>query len=247
MKDLNTIIREAIDSTLEENGINGNSSKESLNRDHSGDRETLSESYVTQAGTFDLNTELLSTKTKKAHQALLEGYVKNLNEISAKLDGVDKTSANANNSGFRSLKLDETYNHNAAFLHGMYFENISDLNSNVTMDSLSYMRLARDFGTFDAWQQDFVACALSARNGWAITGYNMQLNRYVNTIIDLHSNNTMIGMYPVIVIDCWEHSYYKDYLTNKKAYIFGMMKELNWNVIDSRIKKAGAISKILRS
>ena len=188
MKDLNTIIREAIDSTLEENGINGNSSKESLNRDHSGDRETLAESYVTQAGTFDLNTELLSTKTKKAHQALLEGYVKNLNEISA--------------------KLDETYNHNAAFLHGMYFENISDLNSNVTMDSLSYMRLARDFGTFDAWQQDFVACALSARTGWAITGYNMQLNRYVNTIIDLHSNNTMIGMYPVIVIDCWEHSYY---------------------------------------
>ena len=40
----------------------------------------------------------------------------------------------------------------------MYFENISDLNSTVSVDSLSYMRLARDFGTFDDWQKDFIAC-----------------------------------------------------------------------------------------
>ena len=247
MKDLNTIIREAIDSTFEENGINNNNIAESSNRDNSGDREVLSEAYVTQAGKFDLQTELLSSKTKKAHQELLEGYVKELNDISAKLDGVDKASANLNNSSFRSLKIDETYNHNAAFLHGMYFENISDLNSKITMDSLSFMRLSRDFGTFDAWQQDFVACALSARNGWAVTGYNMQLDRYVNTVIDLHSDSVMVGLYPVIVMDCCEHSYYKDYLKNRKAYVFAMMKELNWNVVDTRIKKADKISKILRS
>lgn len=247
MKDLNTIIREAIDSTFEENGINNSNAAENLNRDNSGDREVLSEAYVAQAGKFDLQTELLSSKTKKAHQENLEDYVDKLNKISAKLDGVDKASANLNHSDFRNLKIDETYNHNAAFLHGMYFENISDLNSKITMDSLSYMRLSRDFGTFDAWQQDFVACALSARNGWAVTGYNMQLDRYINTVIDLHSDSVMIGLYPVIAMDCWEHSYYKDYLKNRKAYVFAMMKELNWNIIDTRIKKADKISKLLRS
>ena len=192
-----------------------------------------------------MQTELLSSKTKKSHKELLDGYVKTLNRISSELDGVDKSSANLNNSQFRSLKVDETYNHNAAFLHGLYFENISDLNSQINMNSLSYMKLTRDFGTFDAWQEDFVACCLSARNGWAVTFYNPYLKRYINTVIDLHSLNVMIGMMPAIVMDCWEHSYYRDYLKDRKSYVFGMMKELNWNVIEDRIKKSEKISKIL--
>jgi len=118
MKDLEKIINNALNEVLTEKGILGEQVQEKS--------EIISESYVTQAGKFDLKTELLSGKTKKAHQELLEGYVETLNKISANLDGVDKTSANLNMSAFRSLKIDETYNHNAAFLHGMYFENISD-------------------------------------------------------------------------------------------------------------------------
>lgn len=240
MKNLDKIIKEAVDSSLSENGLNKINKEETSNT-----KSLLSEAYVIEAGKFDLQTELLSSKTKKSHQELLEGYAKQLNEISANLDGVDKSLANLNHSSFRSLKVDETYNHNAAFLHGLYFENISDLNSNITMNSLSYMRLARDFGSFDAWQEDFIACCLSARNGWAVTYYDIYLKRYVNTIIDLHSLNVMIGMIPVIVMDCWEHSYYRDYLKNRKMYVFAMMKELKWSVIEDRIKKADKISQIL--
>ena len=228
MSDIKKLINEAIDEALSDN-------KE----------EIIKEAYVTQAAKFDLKTELLSSKTKAAHQQLLEGYSKKLNEVSAKLDGCDKSGANLNHSEFRSLKIDEIYNHNAAFLHGLYFENISDLNSQINMNSLSYMKLSKDFGTFDAWQEDFVACCLSARNGWAVTFYNPYLKRYINTVIDLHSTNVMIGMMPVIVMDCWEHSYYRDYLKDRKSYVFGMMKELNWNVIEDRIKKSEKLSKIL--
>ena len=245
MKNLEEIIKDAIEDTFREKGINTSPQAKIENRQQTDNNQIISEAYVTQAGKFDLKTELLSQKTKKAHQGLLEGYVRELNDISSKLDGIDKSSANLNNSEFRSLKIDETYNHNAAFLHGMYFENISDLNSNITMDSLTFMRLQRDFGTFDAWQEDFVACALSARNGWAITAYNTQLGRYINTVIDLHSGNVMVGIIPIIVMDCWEHSYYKDYLSNRKAYVFGMMKELDWSVIEKRIEKADKIAKIL--
>jgi superoxide dismutase, Fe-Mn family len=234
------VIKSAVESTLKEKGLN--QQVESLSRTEEK-QSTLSESYVVEAGKFNLQTELLSSKTKKAHQELLESYVKKLNEVSIKLDACDKNSANLNNSDFRSLKIDEAYNYNAAFLHGLYFENISDINSAVAVDNISYMRLARDFGTFDKWQEDFIACCLSARNGWAVTFYSTQLGRYMNTIIDLHSQNVMIGMIPVVVIDCWEHSYYKDYLKDRKTYVFGMMKELNWSVIDKRVKKSEKISK----
>lgn len=239
MKNLDKIIREAIDSTLSENGLNNDLNSNTTNK------ELVSESYVVEAGKFKLQTELLSSKTKKSHLDLLDGYTKKLNLISSQLDGVDKSSSNLNSSSFRSLKIDETYNHNAVFLHGLYFENISDLNSTITMDSLSYIRLSRDFGTFDSWQEDFLACCLSARNGWAVTYYDLHLKRFVNTFIDLHSQNVMIGMFPVIVMDCWEHSYYKDYLKDRKSYVFGMMKELNWTTIENRIKKADRISNVL--
>jgi superoxide dismutase, Fe-Mn family len=242
MKDLNDIVSEAVSRTLFDSGL---SKSRPVSRVKIQEKKNLSEAYVTQSGKFDLQTELLSSKTKKAHQELLEGYVKELNNIAVKLDAVDKTSANLNNSQFRSLKIDETYNHNAAFLHGLYFQNISDLNSNISMDSLSYMRIARDFGTFDDWQEDFVACCLSARNGWAMTVYNMNLKRYINTVVDLHSDAVLINCIPIVVMDCWEHSYYKDYLKNRKAYVFAMMKELSWDVIEERIKKAEKIAKIL--
>lgn len=242
MKDLNELVKEAVEKTLRENNLK---SDPVANKRSSEKSQIISEAYVTQSGKFDLRTELLSQKTKKAHQELLDGYVKELNDVSARLDGVDKSKANLNNSQFRSLKIDETYNHNAAFLHGLYFQNISDLNSNISMDSLSYMKLSKDFGTFDAWQEDFVACCLSARNGWAMTVYSMSLKRYINTVVDLHSDSVLINCIPIVVMDCWEHSYYRDYLKDRKAYVFAMMKELNWDIIEERIQKAEKISKIL--
>lgn len=243
---LENLIDNIIKETLNENGLgNLNKKQEVISSSKPDNNMNINESYVAQAGKFNLSTELLSDKTKKQHQELLEGYVRELNDISNKLDTVDKLAANLNNSVYRSLKIDETYNHNAAFLHGLYFENISDLSSTISVDSLPYMRLARDFGSFDKWQEDFVACCLSARNGWAMTVYNVQLKRYMNTVIDLHSSNVMIGIIPIIVMDCWEHAYFKDYLANRKPYSFGMMKELNWSKIEERIIKADKIARIL--
>ena len=164
--------------------------------------------------------------------------------MSTKLDTVDREGANLNHSEFRGLKIDETYNMNAAYLHALFFENISDQRSVITMDSLPFMRLERDFASFDNWQKDFVACALSARNGWAVTVYSFMLKRYINIVVDLHSLNIPIGCVPLIVLDCWEHSYYRDYLSDRKTYAYGMMKEFDWNEIGQRFEKAEKMSKI---
>jgi superoxide dismutase len=146
-KDINEVIKESL----------GKASKQP-------EKQVIAEAYVVTTSKYDLTTEKLSEENKRAHQELMEGYAKSLNEISAALDSVDRDGVNPNSSSFRSLKIDESYNLNAAFLHGMFFENISDVRSTVAMDSLSYMRLERDFGSFDAWQRDFIACALAARN-----------------------------------------------------------------------------------
>ena len=221
--------------------------KENIKKSLQLDNEVIEESYVAQEKHFDLPTELLSVATKKSHLELYANYVESFNRVSIELDVADREQANSNNSVFRSLKEDETYNMNAVYLHNLYFSNISDLHSEISMDSLSYMRLSRDFGSFDAWQNDFIACCLSSRCGWAVTYFNTYLQRYMNCVIDLHSKNVPVGLYPIIVMDLWQHAYYRDYLNDVKTYTYAMMKQLNWSVIEERFRKADKVAEALRT
>jgi len=221
--------------------------KQSEDQKTTSDERTLEEAYTVEAKSSDLATERLSGSNKRAHKELHERYVDALNTISAKLDTVKRGESNSNHSEFRSLKIDEAYNHNGAYLHDLYFENISDMKSEITVDSLSFMRLERDFGNFDAWQRDFIACSMSSRCGWAVTGYSLYLDRYINSSVDLHATDVPIGFVPVIVMDTWQHAYYRDYLNDVKSYTVAMMKELNWSVIDRRFKKIDAMVQATRS
>jgi len=207
--------------------------------------DNLNEAYVSQEKTYDLNTDLLLSKTKDLHKELYRGYVEALNVSSAQLDTVDRRLAGST-SDFRSIKLNEQYNLNATYLHELYFSNISDPYSEVNIDSLSHMRLNRDFGTFNDWQMDFIACAKAARNGWAVCVYSTYLKRYINMVIDGHDSHCLIGTYPIIVLDMWEHAR-RDYLDKKDDYIRAMMKELNWNVIEERVKRCEIIAQALES
>lgn len=206
----------------------------------------LDESLVAQQKKFNLNTEFLSTANKENHIELYQNYIKEFNQISSELDTVNRGTVDSNNSDYRNLKVAETYNMNAAYLHELYFANISDLHSKITTDSLSFMRLERDFGSFDTWQKDFIACCLASQCGWAITYLNTYTHTYMNCSIDLHSLNVPFGSYPVIVMDVWQHAYYKDYLKDVKTYTIAMMKQLNWKVIENRFKKADAILNVVR-
>lgn len=210
------------------------------------DFDIVAESHVAEPKKFKQISDSVSQKTKDAHIELYNDYVKSMNQVSIELDSVDRDDANPRHSKFRSLKLDEAYNINAVYLHELYFANCFDPNSEVYMDSMPYIRLQRDFGSFEDWQQDFIACAMSANQGWAVCSYNLFLKRFVNTFIDLHSGNVTIGTYPVIVLDMWDHAFYRDYVNDKQSFIVSQMKELNWKVISERFEKIEKLVGALR-
>ncbi len=228
--DLETVVRESL----------------GLADDDAPEQEDLQEAFVAQPKSFDLNTEKLSQKTKTAHLALYEGYVQAFDAVSAHLDGVNREAANPKASRYRELKVDETYNMNSIYLHELYFANIASPRSELSMDSLVYMRLSRDWGTFDAWQRDFLACSMAARDGWAVCSFNTYLQGYVNSIVDENDLSVPVGCYPVIVMDVHEHSYFHDYLNNRKKYVYNMMSELNWDVIENRFRRAEGIAQALK-
>jgi len=209
-------------------------------------RELLPEAYVTQAKPYELRTEMLSEKNKKANLDILNSIIDFSNGVSAELDTVDRAEANIYNSRFRSLKVDESYLVNSSFLTALHFGNISDMSSTIGMDSLAFMRLERDFDTFDAWQQDFIACAMSSRDGYVVTAYSNFLRRYISFIVDDGNRGILASSIPVIVLKCTSGMYFRDYLGDRKSYIFAMMKELNWDAIEDRFKKADKVAEIMQ-
>ena len=241
--DINDIIRKSISTS----GISNAATKETIvSESKTHDKEVLNESYIAEPKKYGLVTDFLTQKSKDAHLELYANYIETLNKVAAELDTASTEEANARHSEFRSLKLDETYNKNAVWLHELFFANCFDPHSEVYMDSMSYMRLERDFGGFEKWQKCFMACALSCGEGWAVTGYDMFLKKYVCIAINHHSDGVPIGFYPVVVVDMWSHSYWKDYLTDKKNYLVAMLREINWTVVEDRFNKAEKIAGVLK-
>ena len=208
--------------------------------------KSVNEAFAAQPKQVNVRTDFLSPGNIQNHVDLYHGYIKNFNKASTSLDSVDRSDVNPNNSALRSLKIDETFNMNGAYLHELYFANIGDPQSKITMDSLSYMRLNRDFGSFDDWQRDFIACGKASRCGWVMTYLNMYTQTYMNCLIDLHSEQVPVGSYPVIIMDVWQHAYYRDYLGDVNSYMTAMMKELRWSVIEKRFEKADKILNVVR-
>jgi superoxide dismutase len=55
----------------------------------------------------------------------------------------------------------------------------------------------------------------------------------------------MLGFYPIVVLDMWEHAY-RDYYADKNSYIVSQMREINWNVVEERVNKAEQIAQVLK-
>jgi len=242
--DLHRIITEKVRSALGTNATSSSpnsepSVKSLLESAKAKGKQLLTEALILMPKSFVLKTEFLSSTTKENHFKLYKSYVDSFNNISARLDSASRTDAeNPNNSEFRRLKLDEQANLNAAKLHELYFNNISDVHSEIRMDSVPYMRLSRDWGTFEAWQFDFRACAMAATEGWAVVYWEPMKQRYVNVVIEGHTNNIPVMGVPVLVIDTFHHAWFRDHPGDKMNYVNAMMREINWNLVEARMAVA---------
>lgn len=239
-KYISELIRNKVSETLKEKGL----VSEAIKQSNVSIKETLpvnnkktalSEAVVAQPSNFVVKTEKLSKETKQAHEAIYKKHVDSFNKLSSELDSVNVHEAGSYASIYRSLKMDECSNLNAVKLHELYFTNISDLASSISLDSIPYIKLSRDFGSFERWQFDFIACAMSAREGWAMTVYEPYKNVYMNICVDLNDKGIPVGAVPILVLDLWSHAFFKDYEIDKKSYIVSMMKEINWDVVEARM------------
>lgn len=173
------------------------------------------------------------------HDVLYAGYIKKLSDIEEKLKNVDLPSANATYSDLHELKMEETFALNGVKLHEGYFENMTPGGSPLTSLKANNQILdliIRDFGAYENWEKEFKAIGIASR-GWVVLGYDLDEKKLKNILCDSHNQGGVWNMVSFLIMDVYEHAYFLDYATARKAYIETFFKNINWEFVNSLLDK----------
>lgn len=172
------------------------------------------------------------------HDKLYTGYVNKTNEIRLALapfeQGGDVSTANQSYSQLRSLKTDETFALNGVYLHEYYFDILGGdgITSGVLVD-----KLTERFGSTENFINYMSGCGMSAR-GWVVLAWDTQSKSLEVYTGDAHNHGGVWGCIPIIVLDVYEHAYFIDKGSDRKAYIEQFWKNLNWTKANELFEKA---------
>jgi Fe-Mn family superoxide dismutase len=126
-------------------------------------------------------------------------------------------------------------NGGGVYNHIFYFDGMSDSKTR-SQAGILYHAIVRDFVSVGKFYDVFKKQALSVFGSgyaWLVVNQNCKLE-----IVTLANQDTPIvqDLYPVIVIDVWEHAYYLKHYNARAAYIDDWFKVVNWKYAGERYK-----------
>src|SRR5262244_2646254 len=137
----------------------------------------------------------ISDQTLEMHFKLYEGYVKETNNLTNKINGfikdgnVDQEEMPAYSELTRRLGFE----YNGMVLHEYYFDNLQ--RGGGTGDPAE-----TSFGSYNIWKADFVGIGKMRGVGWAICYQDPNNGRLSNHWITLHETGNVSGFTPVLVM-----------------------------------------------
>ena len=169
------------------------------------------------------------------HDTHYAGYVNKRNEIESALETADRSKANANYSAYGELKRRETFNASGQILHEYYWGMLGgDGNADKSLSVVK--KIEEDFGSFEKWREDFIACA-KASLGWTVVCFDYSDGKMHNFLCDFHNNGAVWGAVPILALDVFEHAYYHDYGPDRVKYIEAYLKNIDWKKVDGEYEK----------
>lgn len=196
-----------------------------------------------KARQFDLSgLKGISDKTLEMHFKLYEGYVKETNNLTERInqfisDGkVDQDEMPAYSEITRRLGFE----YNGMVLHEYYFDNLIKGGGTGDPDkSTQFVKSAETcFGSYEIWKADFVGVGKMRGVGWAICYQDPNNGRLSNHWITLHETGNVAGFNPILVMDVWEHAFLLDYKpAERPKYIEAFFSNIAWGEVEKRLKK----------
>ncbi|HLD95259.1 MAG TPA: superoxide dismutase [Alphaproteobacteria bacterium] len=178
----------------------------------------------------------ISAKTLEFHYGKHhKAYVDNLNKLiqgtffeDLSLEDIILQTAN-------KLEFLSIFNNAAQVWNHTFFWHCLKNSSNGPSDSVKE-RLVKDFGSFDAFKEEFKAAALAQfGSGWAwlvLKEGALSIMKTSNADLPMTS-----GAKALLTCDVWEHSYYLDYQNRRGDYVECFLKNLvNWDFVAKNLE-----------
>jgi len=183
----------------------------------------------------DLFPVLGEEAVKEHYDFHYSNYTKGLNEAYLKYGTKKKLMTILKNIEDYPKEFRE--NGGGYFNHSLFFQALKPVSSeeNEIPDSLKQLMI-RDFGSVNEFKNYFIGMGKRVfGSGWV--WWCLEPNG--RTIIVTTKNQDTPyaeGLYPLLGVDVWEHSYYLDYKGDRLLYLNEIFRIINWEFVVYRIK-----------
>ena len=170
----------------------------------------------------------------KNHFTLYQGYVTNTNKLVDLLTSMLK-EGKVGTPEYAELKRRFGFEFNGMRLHEYYFDN---LGGKGVLDKSGKLgrKLAEDFGSYEDWEKEFKGTGTMRGIGWTILYQDNITGKLMNQWINEHETGHLAGCIPVLIMDVFEHAFITDYGLKRADYIAAFFKNINWDVVESRLR-----------
>ena len=179
----------------------------------------------------------ISKKTIEEHLKLYKGYVNNANLVIKKI-GELRFDPVANAYVLGELQRRFAFEFCGMRNHEYYFHSLEGGAKSLGTDSILKAAIEKQAPSFDVWLAGFKDIAMTRGIGWAILGWDKEMQQLTHSWVDEQHLGQLTGLQPVLMLDMWEHSFVMDYMpSGKKQYVEDFFANLNWEVIEENFKK----------
>ena len=169
----------------------------------------------------------IDNKLMKIHFKLYEGLVEATN-IALK---IIQNPENAKHMiKYSAVQKELSLFYNGMRLHELYFgvmagENMNHMDPNLVKDINQY------FGSFKAWENNFIATGTIPGVGFAVLCRDRNSGLLFNTWINEFNIGEIIGADIILVMDMWEHAYIAEFGLDLNKYSKTFLSNVNWSVV----------------
>jgi Fe-Mn family superoxide dismutase len=204
------------------------------NISHAQTRKEKNMAYTAKDYSRLLGMQGFSDTLLKNHFTLYQGYVTNTNKLMDTLSQMLKEGKTATPE-FAELKRRFGWEFNGMRLHEYYFENLGGKTGFDKGGKLS-KKISEDFGSYEAWEKEFKGVGSMRGIGWTVLYQDSSTGKLINFWINEHDAGHPAGCNPVLILDVFEHAFMIDYGLKKADYIEAFFKNIDWKIVEGRIK-----------
>jgi superoxide dismutase, Fe-Mn family len=189
--------------------------------------------YIARDFSYLLDMPGWSSALLEMHFSLYQGYVKNTNLLIEEIEDLNKMGGNRT-FDYGAIKRCFSWEFDGMRLHELYFEAFTKDSNKGEIDESLAKQLKKDFGSVEAWKQDFIATGLIRGIGWVVLYKDPIIGKLYNVWVNEHDVGNLVLGEPLLILDVFEHAYITQFGLDRTGYIDLFFKSISWDMVNKR-------------